>query len=101
MFAEAAGWSRPIRIRGGVGGHLDTLAIARSATSRGVRRLVFVHIGRPRIRASERGGSPPLGEFARDGQVFIIHRTGSVLIRPDHATNPLSAAGSRLTRSVR
>jgi hypothetical protein len=28
MFAEAAAWSRPIRFRGGVGGHLGTLAVA-------------------------------------------------------------------------
>jgi Beta-lactamase superfamily domain len=75
MFAEAAAWSRPIRFRGGVGGHLDTLAVARSATTRGVRRLVFVHIGRPTIRAIDRGCRAPFGEFARDGQIFIIRRT--------------------------
>jgi hypothetical protein len=75
MFAEAAAWSRPIRFRGAVGGHLDTLAVARSARSRGVRRLVFAHIGRPTIRAIDRGCSPPFGEFARDGQVFVIRRT--------------------------
>lgn len=74
MFAEAAAWRRPIRFRGAVGGHLDTLAVARSATSRGVRRLVFVHIGRPTIRAIDRGCRPPFGKFARDGQVFVIRR---------------------------
>lgn len=75
MFAEAAGWSQPIRFRGGVGGHLGALAVARSATSRRVRRLVFVHIGRPTIRAINRGCRPPVGKFAKDGQVFIMRRT--------------------------
>jgi GNAT superfamily N-acetyltransferase len=74
MFAEAAAWRHPIRFRGGVGGHLDILAVARSARGRGVRRLVFAHIGRPTIRAIDRGCTPPFGEFARDAQVFVIRR---------------------------
>jgi len=31
MFAEAAGWNRPIRFAGGVGGHLDLLQVAEEA----------------------------------------------------------------------
>jgi hypothetical protein len=71
MFAEAAAWSRPIRFAGNVGGHLDVLAVARAARRAGVRRLVFAHIGRPTLRALDRGLTPPFGEFATDGQVFV------------------------------
>jgi hypothetical protein len=70
MFAEAAGWNRPIRFAGGVGGHLDVLSVAGQAQRLGVKRLVFAHIGRPTIRAMDKGQRPPFGEFARDGQVF-------------------------------
>lgn len=72
MFAEAAGWSRPIRFRGGVGGHMAALDVARAARRARVRRLVFAHIGRPTIRALDRGERPPFGIVARDGQVFTI-----------------------------
>jgi hypothetical protein len=72
MFAEAAGWSRPIRFVGGVGGHLDVLSVAELARRHLVRRLVFAHIGRPTIRALDRGGRAPFGEFARDGQIFWL-----------------------------
>lgn len=71
LFAEAAGWNRPIRFRGGVGGHLDTMTVARAARRAGVKRLVFAHIGRPTLRALAAGGRPPFGEFATDGQVFL------------------------------
>jgi hypothetical protein len=74
MFAEAAGWNRPIRFAGGVGGHLDLLRVAEAARRLGVRRLVFAHIGRPTIRALDRGARPPFGELARDGQVFRLTR---------------------------
>jgi hypothetical protein len=72
MFAEAAGWDRPIRFAGGVGGHLPALMVAEEAKHHGVRRLVLAHIGRPTIRAIDRGERPPFGEFARDGQSFVI-----------------------------
>lgn len=75
MFAEAAGWNRPIRFVGGTGGHLDTCSVATEARRRNVRRLVFSHIGRPTIRAMDRGEMPSFGEFARDGQVFHLRRT--------------------------
>jgi len=74
MFAEAAGWNRPIRFRGGVGGHLDALTVAKRASMHRIRRLVFVHIGRPTIRAIDRRCRPPFGELAKDGQVFIVRR---------------------------
>lgn len=72
MFAEAAGWKRPIRFAGGVGGHMDVLGVAAEAQSHGVRRLVFAHIGRPTLKAIDGGEKPPFGEFARDGQVFEL-----------------------------
>lgn len=75
MFAEAAGWNRPIRFVGGAGGHLDTCAVATEARRRGVRRLVFAHIGRPTLRAMDRGEVPSFGEFARDGQGFFASRS--------------------------
>lgn len=74
MFAEAAGWSRPIRFRGGVGGHLDALAVAAAARRRGVRRLVFAHIGRPVLRAIDEGKRPPFGEIGADGRRYVLGR---------------------------
>lgn len=76
MFAEAAAWDRPIRFAGGVGGHLDVLAVARAARRHRVRRLVFAHIGRPTLRALDRGLQPPFGELATDGQAFVPQRAG-------------------------
>jgi uncharacterized protein (DUF2267 family) len=74
MFAEAAAWNRPIRFAGGVGGHLDVQAVARAARRHGVRRLVFAHIGRPTLRALDRGLRPAVGEFATDRQAFVPGR---------------------------
>ncbi len=74
MFAEASGWNRSIHFAGGVGGHLDAQSVAREALRHGVRRLVFAHIGRPTIRAMDRGDRAPFGEFGRDGQAFVLLR---------------------------
>jgi len=70
MFAEASSWQRPIRFRGGVGGHLDAISVQRAARRARVKRLVFAHIGRPTIRAIARGLRPVVGEFGHDGQSF-------------------------------
>jgi hypothetical protein len=72
MFAEAAGWDRPIRFAGGVGGHMAAIDVARAARSAGVRRLVFAHIGRPSIRAIDSGLEPPFGEWGSEGQRFEL-----------------------------
>lgn len=72
MFAEASGWDQPIRFAGGVGGHAGVLDVAREARERGVRRLVFAHIGRPTIRALAQGERPPFGEIGRDGAVYLL-----------------------------
>lgn len=70
LFAEAAGWSRPIRFAGGVGGHMAALDVSRAARRAGVRRLVFAHLGRPTLRAIDAGERPPFGELAREGLRF-------------------------------
>jgi hypothetical protein len=72
MFAEAAGWNRPICFRGGVGGHLDALAVAAAARRLGVQRLVFAHIGRPMLRAIDQGKMPPFGELGADGRRYVL-----------------------------
>jgi hypothetical protein len=46
--------------------------VAEEAERRAVKRLVLAHIGRPAIRAIDRGERPPFGAFARDGQVFLL-----------------------------
>ena len=84
LFADAAGWNRPIRFAGGVGGHAAALAVAAEASRRGVRRLVFAHIGRPTIRALDAGETPPFGELGGDGRTYRlpIDRAPSGLSRP-------------------
>jgi hypothetical protein len=72
MFADAAGWDKPIRFAGGVGGHACVREIAAVARRAGVRRLVFAHIGRPSIRAIDRGERPPFGSWGRDGAEYRI-----------------------------
>ncbi len=92
MFAEASGWNRPIRFTGGVGGHLDTLSVAREARGHRIRRLVFAHIGRPTIRAMDSGERPPFGEFARDGQAFVVREPAK---RRGHPSPGLGRVGTR------
>ncbi|MBT2422533.1 hypothetical protein J7F01_31410 [Streptomyces sp. ISL-22] len=72
MFAEAAAWNRPIRFRGGVGGHADVHAVAEDAVRQGVRRLVFAHVGRPTIRAMDAGLRPPAGEWGVEGRTYSL-----------------------------
>jgi hypothetical protein len=70
MFAEAAGWSRAIRFAGGVGGHAAALDVAAAARRAGVRRLVFAHVGRPTLRALDRGESFSFGELGKEGRPY-------------------------------
>lgn len=76
LFAEAAGWDRPIRFSGGVGGHMAALDVAREAKARGVRRVILAHIGRPSIRARERGECPPFAEWGDDGRTYVLQVLG-------------------------
>jgi hypothetical protein len=71
MFADAAGWDRPIRFAKGVGGHVAAVEMAEEARRRGVRRLVLAHIGRPTIRAMDAGKRPPFGSYGRDGAIYL------------------------------
>lgn len=70
MFADAAGWNRPIHFARGAGGHACVRDIADTARRQGVRRLVFAHIGRPSIRAIDAGNRPPFGEWGIEGRYY-------------------------------
>jgi hypothetical protein len=72
MFADAAGWNHPIRFAGGVGGHAGVMATAEAARRAGVGRVVFAHIGRPSIKAIDRGESPPFGEWGNEGTEYVL-----------------------------
>ena len=72
MFADAAGWDRPIRFRGGVGGHASVQSTAADAAAAGVRRMVYAHIGRPALRAIDAGLAPPGGEWGVSGRTYPL-----------------------------
>lgn len=72
MFADAAGWDRPIRFAHGVGGHMPALEVAEQARERGVNRLVFAHLGRPTLRAMDAGKLPPFGEWGLPGRTYQL-----------------------------
>jgi hypothetical protein len=76
MFADAAGWSRPIRFAGGVGGHAAALQVAEQARRGKVRRLVFAHIGRPTLRALDRGEVFPFGELGCENHMYRLSGAG-------------------------
>ena len=73
MFAEAAGWSRPILFRGGVGGHAAVEQVSYDALKYHIKRLIFAHVGRPTIKAIDAGKRPPFGEFGKDGSVYRLN----------------------------
>jgi hypothetical protein len=59
--------------------------VAEPAIRRGVRRLVFAHIGRPTIAARDTGQAPPYGEFGADGAVYTLspvtgHQRGATVM---------------------
>jgi hypothetical protein len=72
LFAEAAGWARPIRFASGAGGHAPALEVSRWAASTSIRRLVFAHVGRPTIRALDAGQRPPFGEIGAEGRTYEL-----------------------------
>jgi hypothetical protein len=72
MFADAAGWARPIRFARGVGGHAPVRETAAFARQGGIRRLVFAHIGRPSIRAMDAGLCLPFGEWGVEGKTYRV-----------------------------
>lgn len=58
---------RRIRFAGGHAAGLDTAEQARPHV---VCRLVFGHIGRPRIHAMDAGDDPPYGEWGVEGHGY-------------------------------
>lgn len=70
MFGDAAGWSRPIRFAGGVGGHASAIAVADEARWHGVKRVVLAHLGRPTLRALDAGERLPFGEVGEVGRTY-------------------------------
>lgn len=70
LFADAAGWRRPIRFARGVGGHAAVIDVAEQARRRGVKRLVYAHIGRATIRAVDAGERPAFGELGVVGHTY-------------------------------
>ena len=72
MFADASGWDRPIRFRGGVGGHASVRDTGAQAAERGVRQLVYAHIGRPCLRAIDAGLRPGFGEWGVEGRGYLL-----------------------------
>jgi hypothetical protein len=73
MFAEAAGWARPIRFARGTGGHAPALEVADQADRHGARRLVLAHLGRLAIAALDAGHGLPFGEIGVEGGVYTVH----------------------------
>jgi hypothetical protein len=90
VFADAAGWDRPIRFAGGVGGHAAVRAVAEAARRRRVGRLVFAHLGRPTLRALDAGHRPGLGEIGVEGRTYRLAapRAGSVRGRSGRRPGP-------------
>lgn len=80
MFANAAGWNRPIGFAGRVSGHMAALDVARRAREHRVKRLVFAHIGRPslrdrcRIPAAVRGMGPARPYLPGSGSAYVKGR---------------------------
>lgn len=72
LFADAAGWNRPIRFARGAGGHMAALDVAGQARQHQVGRLVFAHIGRPSLRAIDAGCPLPFGEWGQPGRTYQI-----------------------------
>ena len=94
MFAEAAGWKRPILFRGGVGGHACVDQVARDARKYKVKRLIYAHIGRPTIKAIDAGERPGFGEFGTDTDVFRLTSAGRFAKRRCGVRNKLLAQSS-------
>lgn len=76
MFAEASAWDRPIRFRGGVGGHAPVREVGAEAARNRIGRLVHAHIGRPCLRAMDAGLVPEYGEWGREGHTYFLSPHG-------------------------
>ena len=72
MFADAAGWNRPIRFARGAGGYMAALQVAEQARQHRVARLVFAPIGLPSLRAVDAGYRLPFGEWGQPGRTYQL-----------------------------
>lgn len=98
MFAEAAGWNRPIRFARGSGGHASVFEVAKHAAAHHVKRLVFSHVGRPVVRALESGAALPGGELGREGRCYVL---GPCTKSRTTASSPAALGLRSLRRSER
>jgi hypothetical protein len=85
MFADAAGWARPIRFAHRADGHAAAIDVARQAITHRVHRLVFAHIRRPTTAAIDAGLVPPFGEFGSDRASTRSPGTQQLGAIPSHA----------------
>ena len=94
MFADAAGWNRPIRFARGAGGHMAALDVAGQARQHQVKRLVSAHIGRPSLRAIDARYHLPFGEWGQLGRTYRIPAPGpSAAALAGHATDTTEMTG--------
>lgn len=76
MFSEGCGWDRAIVFTGGTGGHMSMADAANAAEANDVKRLVFVHVGKPAQQALQSGKKPTFGELGVEGQTYALGSGG-------------------------
>jgi hypothetical protein len=72
MFADAAGWNRPIRFARGLAGTWRRCRVAEQARQHPIARLVLAHIGRASLRAIDAGCRPPFGEWGEPDRTYQL-----------------------------
>ena len=87
-FLEAAAWNRPIRFRGGVGGHAPVQRTSKRGAGRGNTSCCFRSY-RPTDDSRHRRQRAQCLEFAKDGQAFEF-RNGRLVGRPPTRGSSLS-----------
>ena len=72
MFAEAAAWDRPIRFRGGAGGHAPVTQVAAEAARRGIGRLGYAHICAAGAAGDGRWVAPVVRRMGSRGRTYNL-----------------------------
>ena len=80
MFAEAAGWARPIRFAKGTGGHAPALEVAEEAA--GTVCGGWCSPTSAAIAALDAGHVPPFGEIGTEGGVYTAGAQGGAADGP-------------------